>query len=190
VWIADGDPNLAWLQLVSALESVAAIANVGRQSPIRRLESAWPEVAELLWQVDERVREGLTALLVPTVRIAERTERFVAKYRPPEPALRPDAWAQVNWDEVATLFRIVYHWRSRALHDGTPMPAPMCLPPIVFGTAAQEGGGSAGAYGGVGGTWTHNDVPMMLHTFAYLVRGCVLTWWQHVAGLPTSIAPE
>jgi selenocysteine lyase/cysteine desulfurase len=76
----------------------------------------------------------------------------------------------------------VYEWRSRALHDGVPMPAPMCTPPIIFGGAPQEGGGTAAGYGGAGGTWTGRDIPMMLHVFAHVVRGCVLEWWRRATG--------
>jgi hypothetical protein len=31
-----------------------------------------------------------------------------------------------------------------------------------------------------GGVWTAKDLPMLIHTFEYIVRGALLNWWRSV----------
>jgi hypothetical protein len=190
VWIADGDPNLGWLQLVSALEAVVIVAQKDRRPAIERVKSAWPELATLLAQVEESAQDALARLLIGQVRVTSRVLKFIAVHHPPEPIARPDSWAQINWDALPDLVRDVYDWRSRALHDGVPMPAPMCTPPIVVGSAPQEGWGAAGGIGAAGGTSADKDIPMTLHIFADVVRRSVLQWWCKATGGAATVPAE
>ena len=177
LWIADGDPNLAWLQLISALESAAIRGSRDRRPHYERLSEAWPELAEVLSQAPKRVRDDASKLLADQVKITNRVVAFVRKHQPPPPATRPSGWGRVDWDALPFLVHRVYRWRSRALHEGIPMPAPMCIPPPTIGGAPEEGAVSGG-YGAAGASWTGSDIPLMLHTFAHIVRGSVLRWWQ------------
>ena len=177
LWIADGDPNLAWLQLVSALESVAIRATRDRRRAFTRLSEAWPELAEVLAKAPEAVRDDASKLLAIQVKATNRVIALVRNYHPPAPASRPAEWARVDWDALPDLVHRVYRWRSRALHEGVPMPAPMCTPPSIVGGTPEEGGVSGG-YGAAGASWIGSDVPMMLHTFAHAVRGSILLWWE------------
>jgi len=186
IWIADGDPSLSWLQLVSALEAVAAHEEGVHRTAYERVRAAWPELGDALGRAEDSVRDEISTLVAPQVKATNRVIDFVAKYQPPPPSTRPDQWAQIDWDALPELVRRVYHWRSRALHDGIPMPAPMCTAPLAAGSSPSEGGG-AGGYGAAGGTWTGRDVPMLLHTFAYIVRGCLLKWWNQLSDTSPSL---
>jgi len=74
----------------------------------------------------------------------------------------------------------IYGYRSRALHDGKPFPAPMCLPPFKedpsWAAHAEKPIGLATST--LGATWLADDVPILLNTFEYIVRGCLLKWWK------------
>ena len=177
LWIADGDPNLAWLQLVSALESAAIRGSRDRRRHYERLSEAWPELAEVLSRAPDRVRDNASKMLADQVRVTNRVIAFVRQHQPPPPSTRPSGWGRVDWDALPDLVHGVYRWRSRALHEGIPMPAPMCTPPSMIDDAPEEGAVSGG-YGAAGASWTGSDIPLMLHTFAYAVRGSVLRWWQ------------
>jgi hypothetical protein len=177
LWIADGDPNLAWLELVSALEAAAIRGSRDRRRPYERLSDAWPELGEVLSRAPNRIRDEASKLLADQVKVTNRVVAFVRQHQPPPPATRPSGWGRVNWDVLPELVHRMYRWRSRALHEGIPMPAPMCIPPSIIGGAPEEGAMSGG-YGAAGASWTGSDIPLMLHTFAHVVRGSVLRWWQ------------
>lgn len=77
----------------------------------------------------------------------------------------------------------IYDYRSKALHDGTPFPAPMCEPPFYNKewsvTYAEKPHG--GAVGAMGGTWLAKDIPLLLHTFEYITRGTLIKWWKYIS---------
>ncbi len=124
-WVAESDPNLAWIQLVGAIETFA----------------------------------------------------------PDPPPERPDAWLQVDWSQLQHHLRIVYDHRSRALHDGTPFPPPMCEPPGWAPgpgkTPAERPPGRAAS--AQPGTWLEADTPMLLATFEYIARHALVGWWRQLA---------
>ena len=71
----------------------------------------------------------------------------------------------------------IYDWRSRALHDGVPFPAPMCQAPKKLDDGHEEflDGVAASSHGG---SWVFEDLPMLLHVFEHIVRGTLLAWWR------------
>jgi hypothetical protein len=86
-------------------------------------------------------------------------DRLLIARRPPARGVRLD------WARMAEHLELVYAWRSRDLHDGTPIPEPMCEPPqqldghpapieVPFGMATWTGSA----------TWTKADIPILLHT--------------------------
>ena len=146
LWISEWDANLAWLLLVSALETGA---NDVFQS-----------------------RKGSTKKFID----------FAIRFLPEPPESRPEGEAlRFKWTESSfgEMLLRVYDYRSRALHDGKPFPAPMLQPPWRQSNsdAAHEvplmgTGGFA-----LGGTWLRADVPINLHTFHYITRRVLLRWW-------------
>lgn len=83
--------------------------------------------------------------------------------------------------------RVVYRYRSNALHGGTPFPLPMCYPPHRLGddgVLTEKPSGLASAT--LGGVWVANDIPIHLHIFEYIVRSVLLTWWGKMISDDTS----
>jgi len=90
----------------------------------------------------------------------------------------------VEWspDNLKKAFRQIYAYRSKALHDGMPFPAPMCEPPFLhelWETVAERPLGLATSL--VSGTWLAKDTPMLLHTFEYIARKAIDAWWTSMA---------
>jgi len=76
----------------------------------------------------------------------------------------------------------IYQLRSTALHEGVPFPDPMCWPPRSHGEPpVLEERPTGIAAGGGGGVWLAEDMPLSLHTFAYIVRGALVAWWKKMA---------
>jgi len=64
--------------------------------------------------------------------IFKATEKFIdftMAHLPEPPAVRPLEGFRLDWARMAEHLELVYAWRSRDLHDGTPIPVPMCQPP-------------------------------------------------------------
>jgi len=95
---------------------------------------------------------------------------------------------RVDGDNLREAVRLVYKWRSKALHGGTPFPSPMCDPPILHGggfiyfDGAGEGAIAErplGIAAGMGGAmWDNDETPMLLHVFEHITRGTLLRWWD------------
>ncbi len=83
----------------------------------------------------------------------------------------------MNWGNLRGAVPRIYDWRSAALHGGTPIPAPMCYPPI-----AHDGAISERPFGDAAGTstamWDNDETPMLLHVFEHIARGALLRWWK------------
>jgi hypothetical protein len=181
LWVCDGDPNLGWLQMVSAVET-AAVQRSGTKPVWKRVEQEMPDLWKAL--VDgggQQHAENVGAKLADLVRSADRFARFMEEFGPGPPARRPEEHLQIDWSEVPGRLKTIYAFRSRALHSGIPFPAPMCEPPMTWGTDVQvekppwissEQGASV---------WAAADIPMYLHTFEYLARGAILAWWRSLA---------
>jgi hypothetical protein len=112
--------------------------------------------------------------------IFKATEKFIhftMAHLPDPPAVRPPEGFRLDWTRMAEHLELVYAWRSRALHAGTPIPVPMCELPhrldeqparieVPPGLATWTGSAA----------WTAADIPMLLHTFPYIARGTLLNW--------------
>lgn len=88
----------------------------------------------------------------------------------------------MDWDALQAPFRLIYGYRSKALHEGQPFPAPMCEPPRMFDNGRpieRPMGLSSAAYNA---SWTKEEYPLLLSTFEYLVHGALLAWWRQLLG--------
>jgi hypothetical protein len=106
---------------------------------------------------------------------------FLLHFAPPAPLVRPGEWGRVDWNEASLrgTFRLIYEYRSRALHDGMPFPAPMTEPPDKhesWEAVAEKPTGLAQSSGG--GSWVAADTPMLLHMFEYITRNALCKWWK------------
>ncbi|MFG2946240.1 hypothetical protein [Streptomyces adustus] len=187
LWVADTDPELAWLLLVSAVEVIAGREALKDVAPAELLRQEMPALAgQLLDAGGDTHLEGVAEQLVSIVKATTRFMSCMDKYRPDPPVIRPEEYAQVDWEwpGLKKAIKLVYRYRSERLHAGVPFPQPMCHPPMTSGAALDERP-SVRAVAAGNSAWMARDLPMHLHTFGYIVRGCLLNWWR---SLPAAAA--
>ena len=185
LWIAEVEPNLSWLMLVSALETAANHWRATIETPVDRLRASRPELEGILKQYggDELVLK-VAELVAPYMGSTKKFVDFVLAFLPDPPSVRPYEWAQHSLETkpMKASLETIYKYRSNALHGGKPFPAPMCHPPDTLGHEVGVGEIPTGlATSTKGGIWLNEDTPMLLHTFEYIARGALLNWWQSLA---------
>ena len=185
LWLAESEPNLSWLMLVAAVETAAHYWHSSKDSPLERLSQERPEFVEYLKATGIKGLETQIANeFADSIGSTKKFVEFLLAYLPPPPEKRPVEWGQVEWssDNLKKAFSKIYSYRSKALHDGMPFPAPMCEPPFQhkLGEAVSERPiGLAASVGS--GTWLAKDTPMLLHTFEYIARNTLDAWWTSMA---------
>jgi hypothetical protein len=182
VWSVDDDANLAWLQLVGALEAAAALQPV-RGTSLELIDELWPELADLLRQADLDGAEDVVNGLADLVRATKKIRQLVKRYKPSPLHARPPEHEQVKWSSLTDRVTRIYKLRSSTLHKGVPMPGPHLEPPKPSGDPLPE---RPGATHGIGdAVWVDEDMPMYFHVFAHVVRE-VLEGSPHDFGRMTS----
>jgi len=188
MWIAEGAPETAWLLFVSAVEIAANQWRAEDEDPVGRLRASRTggEVERLLRERggddgDEFVAQ-VAALLADSMGATKKFTDFMMTFLPDPPAERPHEFYQLSWEppDMKKSLAKVYGYRSDALHGGIPFPAPMCAAPHQHDGLAAETPGTA--HSARGAVWTKKDLPMLLHTFEYIVRRALLKWWQSMIG--------
>jgi hypothetical protein len=161
-------------------------------SPTEQLRLVRPSIAKRIERVG--TPELLDWLAPKVARLFGATTKFLdftLRFLPDPPAIRPSSPAfQVDWARMQDHLNTIYDWRSRDLHEGTPIPAPMCALPYPFeGVASERPIAVSSWYGS--GNWVAADTPMLLHTFTYVVRGALLNWLAHLTATraPDDAAP-
>lgn len=192
VWIAESTPALSWIFLVSAIETAAGYWRNRRESPVERMLTSRPEIQAILEEAGgEELVLRVAEMMAPYMGATKTFLDFLEAFVPHPPSPRPPEFAQHSWawPDLKKSLRTIYSLRSQALHGGTPFPAPMCLPARPSGEAYDEKpvGTAAGAFGAV---WVANDIPMLLHTFSYLVQGALLNWWETLLRTPDATERE
>lgn len=183
VWICDSDPSLAWLMLVSAVETVMQEWS-SDVSPIEQLEFAFPEMVKL---IQESASPGLVTpiaeILKQLTRSTKRFVDFVQAFAPHPPETRPEGWMQFSYEQenMKKALSLIYGHRSKNLHNGTAFPMPMCQAPFVSKAneviAVQEIPEGL-ALASRGASWKMDKTPMLLNAFEHIVRGALLNWWR------------
>ena len=134
LWLAEAEPALAWLLLVSALETAGLHWRSEREPPLVRFKTSQPELCEYLSSLGDSAAERVAEAFKDSFGATKRFVDFVLEFRPLEPAGRP-TWptAAIDWSDASleNIVRTVYKYRSKALHAGRPFPAPMCDPPFT-----------------------------------------------------------
>lgn len=182
LWLAEAQPELAWLMLVSAVETAAGHWRTANEQPLNRLRASKPDLEHLLRQVgDDEFVLKVAAELAPYMGSTKKFESFIMEFLPEPAQERPVEFARHPWTArtMKQTMNVIYNYRSRALHDGTPFPAPMCIAPKKFGETNVYA--EIPWFGGMsvrGGAWLKQDTPMLLHTFEYIVRNVLIKWWQ------------
>ncbi len=180
LWIAESEPALAWVMLVSALEAAAGYWRAAKESPVERLRASKPKLVEQLTQIGgEDLVSEVASQIADSLGATRKFMDFILTFLPAPPQERPPAWNQLSWGrkDMEKSLRKIYDWRSRALHGGIPFPLPMCDPPWLFDNVVGEipMGLATGTQSAV---WVAEDTPMLLHTFEYIARHVLLSWWE------------
>jgi hypothetical protein len=188
IWIVEASPELTWILLTSAIETVASQWRSSTETPLEKMLISRPELESLLREyggdkADEllsKVAEQMADYMGATKTFID----FIIHFLPPPPPERPPIFAQVMWEVPALkkLMRQIYGYRSRALHGGHPFPAPICVPPSPIGEQGQLEETPTGLAASMkGAVWVAKDLPMFLHIFEYIVRNTILSWWVEAA---------
>jgi hypothetical protein len=182
VWMVESTPELSWILLTSAVETIAQRWREEEETPLERLRASRPELEEKLKaQGDEEFVLAVANDIAPYMGATKTFVDFLMEFMPPPPSKRPDTFAQLSWEvpQLKKVMGVIYHYRSRALHGGFPFPAPMCEPPPYYGgieKAPEEI--SRFTIGVRGGVWLAKDAPILLHTFEYIARKAIINWWK------------
>ncbi len=180
MWIAESEPELCWLLLVSAVETAANHSKMSEGSPLERMEIFNPELVKILTAAGgASLADEVSLLVVSFMGSTKKFRDFVLKFLPEPPKQRPAEFAQHSWDlkTMSKSLVTIYKWRSRALHGGIPFPYPMCMLPHEFhgGLTERPLGLSTMTQQAV---WSRDDTPMLLFVFEYIVRNVLLSWWK------------
>lgn len=186
LWVSDSAPEMAWLLLVSAIETVAGFWNAVDTSPADQLNLSYPDLVTLLRaNPDATLVDAVAEQLHLLIGATGKFVGFCTTFRPAPPEPRPK-FGRFDFDaDYLSAIKKIYRYRSRALHGGTPFPHPMCDPPEFGhgGTGIADERPSGLGAGSRGATWVAGDLPMHLHLFAHIARGTLLNWW-------TSLVPD
>ena len=190
LWTVEVEPNLAWLMLVSAVETAANSFYTRRGPPLERLRASRPDFVAFLENTGvEGLASKVAVEFADSLGASKKFCEFLEKFLPPPPNLRPEGTnTQVNWEisNLKRVFRKIYDYRSRALHDGIPFPGPMCIPPFLspaHGEVAEEKPIGLGSQIGIH-AWENKETPILFNTFEYIVRNALNGWWTEI-GTPT-----
>lgn len=176
LWVADGDAQLAWFRLVAGVEAAALQwSGVRAEDPRAAFAAAWPELLEKIDRhpgADEVIRD-----LAPLVRSFKRFRDFLLEHMPDAPERRP-TYGELDWAQMSQHLRAIYTARSKALHEGTPLPVPMIEPPRALGEDGVPAETVGAPLSSRGAVWLPQDAPMHLHVFAYIAGEALRAWWR------------
>ncbi len=155
LWICESEPELSWLLLISALETAALHWRSKKESSLLRFRTAKPELFERLSKIEDHpdIPELVAEEFKDSFGATRNFLDFVLQFRPPEPGERP-LWGKIDWSQesLERILKVVYNYRSKALHSGKPFPGPMCQAPYMdpsWLTPTERPLGSSSMGGGV-----------------------------------------
>lgn len=190
LWIAESDPALAWLLMVSALETAAVRVVMDAESPEVVLREVAAPLVTALEEASAELPAKIAPHLAPLFKPTTRFIKFVALFMPDPPPVRPMEFARFKWSRtrLREAMSDIYNLRSRALHDSIPFPPPICHPVRQLGDGYEELPIGLAA-GDASNWWAGHDLPMHLHLFEYITRSVLLKWWRSLidgTGIATS----
>lgn len=185
IWIAESEPELAWLILILAIETAANEWITQDLTPLEKIKKSKPELSELvISRSDEELLKAVAEEIAPTLGATNKFIKFCLEFMPGAPEVRPVEFAQVDWSKKGyrEILNKLYKYRSIALHAGTPFPAPLCAPPEQYGSEVglAEKGCLSLAVHTLGASWKSEDLPISMNTFTYFVNGVLNNWWNRI----------
>jgi hypothetical protein len=180
LWVAETEPELAWLMLVSAIETAANEWAI-KASNLENLKSAKSELCDsILSQGSEQLLEEISDVFGPTLQSTNKFLKFCLEFMPEAPEERPvETSKRVKWSktQLRGVLNKLYEFRSTALHAGVPFPTPLCRPPVLTAEdLPHETGANGIAHHTRGGNWLAQDLPMTMNTFSFFVNGALNNW--------------
>jgi len=183
LWIAESECELSWIMFVSAIETAANRWRETEETAVEKLHTSRPDIENILYgyggqELVERIAESIAPYMGATKKFID----FVLEFLPPPPKNRPDEHARLSWENryIKRTLTKIYDYRSKALHGGKKIPAPLCFPPEnLGGHLAEVPIGLATSV--AGGAWVREDTPLFLNTFEYIIRGALLNWWNSLS---------
>jgi hypothetical protein len=186
LWLIESEPSLAWLMLVSAVETAANRWQKTKGDPVDRMRESRPELTEYLEQIGKpEVLSEVARQIADALGTSKKFVDFIVRFLPVRPPVRPPTDFQFLWEEpeIRKALRQIYKYRSEALHDGRPFPQPMCGLPYKL-DAEWEAWSEKPlglASGSAIAVWVAKDVPMLFCFFEYIARQALLRWWREGA---------
>jgi hypothetical protein len=188
LWVAEDDPEYAWLKFVSAIEVVADLWSREDDDPVGYLQSWDANFTARLHDLGQKKAVDLVAhKLVGVTRSTHKFIEFLRRFAPDPPGERPEPPMRVDWEQLPVSLRMIYKYRSSALHGGKPFPGPLLNAPIRVQNPEERPFGLGSAEGD--SVWMNEDLPMHLHVFERIARraAAVPAASAHVhAGTPLS----
>jgi hypothetical protein len=180
IWIGDSQPELAWLLLVSAIETASDYwRNNKYYNAVDLLKNNNRTLYDLLKESPEI--EKIADKIAHLFNVGEKFKDFFLNFKAPIPENRPSPEYQISFSDAQMTehLKTIYKYRSRALHRGISFPEPMCRVPQFDQNGFYEKPLKDGYATPFGYTWWEDKhVPMYLNTFEYLVRGALKQWWK------------
>jgi len=178
LWVADDDCELAWLLMVSAIETAAAHWHPKGKEPPTILADQNPGLADLLLHAGGQSLLDLASEHIVLNRPTAATQSFLLTFATPPPEdQRPPEWARFEFAGLKKAVQLIYKYRSQTLHSGRPFPAPLLdVPWRVDMAAYAETPQGLWTQHGPHTTWMAADLPMLFHTFAGLSRRALIAW--------------
>jgi hypothetical protein len=185
LWIVESEPELAWLMLVSALETGALAWHRQELTPTEILKDVRSDFADKLLAEGDDILNLVADEVASLFKATSKFQQFCLHFLPDAPTQRPHEYQQVKWTKAnwKRVLSTIYSYRSRALHSGIPFPRPMCDPPQMHGSDAlpSEKGTDALAVRTQGASWNAEVLPLSLNTFAQLTQRILLAWLREMA---------
>lgn len=176
--ITEWQPEIAWLLFVSAIENAAQFWRKKSESAIDRFQTSMPDLYEYLlkFENDELIKTVATKFVEYTG-LTRKFIDFLLMFLPPKMGDRPED-ESLSWEseELEIVFKKIYDYRSKSLHVGGRFPGPMCWKPYIKNGKIYETPLGLQMWE-KGGTWNKDDVPIVIHTFEYIVRNALINWW-------------
>jgi hypothetical protein len=179
LWLADSDPRLAWIKLISALEVAANRFDDSReQSNMEQLRRHRRKLYKMLKTMPTATAEMIAGEVVRLFNVEHKLRSFVRRFDPGPPNVRPpESPARFDWESLDEAIAILYGHRSRELHDGIAFPPMLCDPPDQHVSEVPSERFYFLGASTKGGQWEAVDLPMHLHVFAHVAGGALRNWW-------------
>lgn len=187
LWMAETEPELGWLLLISAIECATNIRKHDESDQLQQLTTQLPKLIAVMasGQVSMTIQRAIANELSHLLGSTNKFVTFLDEFGPRDgPSPRP-VHARLPWhdrDAMTKAYRIIYGHRSKTLHEAVGFPVPMLSVPRRWEVGAGYDEVPTGlASGARGGAWTREHTPMLLHTFEYIVQHSLLAWWRTLA---------